>query len=399
MKRGPALLVAVLVALTELACGSLPLIDPDWSSQAGRHVLHLRWIKNLAPGYPNFQIQQMVEENDRFNPVETTAAGFDTDKQRVFVGAATGGLYCLDIASGDTIWRFGLMDPVGSTPLYDSQRKRVYFGADDGNMYALHARSGRKLWSVNTGSEIQRTITIHEDTLYFANADNTVLAVDPLGGEIIWRFRKPPMEGFSASGYSDIVFDENRLIAAFADGTISALNPVSGAEIWSADLASEIVAASRSGEVNLIDADATPVIIDGTIVAASVDGGLFGLNVLNGNVVWIRPDLNKVTGLAKANGMAFAVRTGVGLVAVDPGTGKVLWTSHFGVGVMQDPLVYEDLLLISDSEVGLFLVSSATGKVLQRVDPKSGFFARPSGYGGFMLIMGNRSTLYAMTIN
>ena len=377
----------------------MPFVDPDWTSKAGVHVLHLRWVKHLAPTYPNFQIPEMVEENDRFNPIETTSAGFDTDKQRAFVGTATGGLYCLDMVSGDTIWRFGLMDPVGSTPLYDSQRKRVYFGADDGNMYALHARSGRKLWSVNTGSEIQRTISIHEDTLYFANADNTVLAVDPLGGEIIWRFRKPPMEGFSASGYADISFDGNRLIAAFADGTIVALDPVSGAEIWSADLASEIVAATRGGEVNLIDADATPVIIDGTIVAASVDGGLFGLSAINGNIMWTRPDLKKVTGLAKANGMAFAVRTEVGLVAMDPGTGKVHWTSKFGVGVMQDPLVHDDILLISDSEAGLFVVSTATGKVLQRLDPKTGFFARPSGHGGFMLIMGNRSTLYAMTIN
>ena len=395
------LLAAVLVSALGgfLSCSSMPFTDADWRSGAGTRVLHLRWVKSLAPEYPNFFVPEMLEEHDRFNPVETTSAGFDTDKRRAFVGAAVGGLYCLDLQRGETVWRFELDDPVGSTPRYDAARKRVYFGADDGVLYGVHARSGRLLWSTDTGGEVKREIVLADDTLYLANADNTILAVDPEGGEVIWRFRRPPMEGFSAAGYADILLYEQNVIAAFSDGTVSALDRISGAEIWSADLAREIVTATQGGEVNLVDADATPVLVDGVVGAASVGGGLYGLSAYNGNVMWTRPDLDRVTGLAAANGAIYAARASKGITAVDPRTGRTLWRSEFGEGILLDPVIHDDLIIVSDSEAGLFVVSNAKGVVLQRLDPKRGFFARPSVHGGYLLVMGNRSTLYALSIS
>ena len=112
-----------------------------------------------------------------------------------------------------------------------------------------------------------------------------------------------------------------------------------------------------------------------------------------------RADIDRASGLAEANGLVFAARAGLGLTAVDPHTGRVKWHSRFGLGVLQDPVVHDDVMLISDSEAGLFVVSTSDGRVLQRVDQRAGFFARPSAHGGYLLIMGNRSTLYAMSLN
>jgi len=392
--------VLLLIASATLALSCrLPLTDPAWVPKAGKSVIKLRWTRDLGPELPNFHIPEMVEENDRFHPVEMGAAGFDTDRRRAFIGSAVGGLYCLDMRDGATVWRFDLDDPVGSKPLYDADRKRVYFGADDGVLYAVHARSGRRLWATETGSEIRRDVHMHNDTIYVANADNTVLAVDPERGEVIWRYRKPPMEGFSAAGYADVLFREQAVIAAFADGTMASMDAVSGAINWSVDLAAEIVAATKEGEVSLVDADASPVLVGGVLVAASVGGGMFGLDADDGGVRWTRPDVRRVTGLAAANGLAFSAVTGTGLVAVKPATGETAWTRPFGTGVLQDPVVHEDLLLVSDSEVGLFVLSSSDGRVLQRLDQKGGFFSRPSCHAGYLLIMGNRSTLYAASIH
>ncbi|HUT78636.1 MAG TPA: PQQ-binding-like beta-propeller repeat protein, partial [Polyangia bacterium] len=138
--RGPAAAVVPIVIVAAVlagACGGIA-VEPGFPGNGVFvEVLKQRWIKRLCPVLPNFQIPEMVEKHDRFNPIETAAAGFDTDLRRVFVGAAVGGLYCLDIRNGDTVWRFDLGDAVGSTPLYDAERKRVYFGADDGRLYAL----------------------------------------------------------------------------------------------------------------------------------------------------------------------------------------------------------------------------------------------------------------------
>ncbi|MCK9459178.1 MAG: PQQ-binding-like beta-propeller repeat protein [Proteobacteria bacterium] len=391
--------LALAAALVAASCGSIPLTDPKWSSRAGVQVLRLRWVKNLAPSLPNFYIPEMIEEHDRFRPVETGGAAFDTDKRRAFVGAAIGGLYCLDLRNGETLWRFSVDDPVGSTPLYDSARKRVYFGADDGLLYAVHARSGRLLWSTDTGAEVQRSVIMRDDTLYLANADNTVYAIDPNAGEVVWRYRKPPVEGFSATGYSDILHVGAAVIAAFADGTVSSLDAITGAQLWSSDLAAEVVSATKEGQINLIDADATPVVVDGILAAASVSGGLWGLDVDTGNVIWTRPDLVGITGLGATNGMFYAAFAGgKGMCAISRESGETEWCSAFGSGVLRDPLLYEDVFLVSDSEEGLIVVSTSSGKVLERLNPMGGFFSRPVEFGGYLIVMGNRSTVYTLSI-
>jgi len=390
------LLLAALLSFT--ACGKV-VPEPLTPSTAGTEVLRLRWIKRLGPELPNFMIPEMVEEHDRFNPVEMGSAGYDTDKRRAFVGAAIGGLYCLDIRDGATVWRFAVDDPVGSTPVYDPARAWVYFGADDGKMYAVHARSGREIWSVETGSEIRRPAVLRDDTLYVANADNTVLAFDAVSGEVVWRYRRAPLEGFSSAGYADITIAGAMVVGGFGDGTLVALDAITGAVIWEADLAAEVVTATEEGALNLVDADATPIVIGQTVVGASVAGGMYGLDLETGTVKWTRPDIHRVTGMAGANGYVYAARAGIGLTAVDPASGRVLWSSRFGRGVLLDPLVYEDVMVISDTVAGLYVVSTADGRVMQRLDQKMGHFARPSSYAGYLLIMGNRSTLYAMSIN
>lgn len=393
-----AVLPVVVIAVLACACGGVA-VEPGFpGSGVFVEVLKQRWIKRLCPVLPNFQIPEMVEKHDRFNPIETASAGFDTDLRRAFVGAAVGGLYCLDIRNGDTVWRFDLGDAVGSTPLYDPKRGRVYFGADDGKLYALHARSGRLIWSVETGSEIRGRIHSREDTLFLANADNTVLAVDPESGEVIWRYRRPPMEGFSAWGYADLTLENGRIHAAMADGTLVCLESVSGDVLWSHDLAAEAVAALREGSVTLIDADATPVVAEGVTVAASIAGGMIGVDSRTGSVRWTRPDLKGVTGMAADHGVVYATLAEGGLIAVDPRSGRVSWKSNFGRGVQRDPVPYDDVLLIADSEAGLFVVSNSDGRVLQRIDQKEGFFSRPAIHAGYVLILGNRGTLYAMAI-
>ncbi len=389
--------VAALM-IAAVGCSGAPPVDPDWTQQAGVQVLRMRWVKKLSPSLPNFFIPELVEENDRFDPVENGSAGFDSDRRRAFMGASTGGLYCLDIQRGETIWRFDIDDAVGSTPLYHPGRKAVYFGADDGVFYALHARSGRKLWATDTGSEVRREAILYSDTLYIVNADNTVLALDPDNGEVIWQYRRPPIEGFSSAGHAGLRLHQSYLLTGFSDGYVAAIDSVGGNVIWAQDLASEVSTVSKDGTVKLIDADATPVVADGVVVAASVAGGLQGLDTESGTLLWSHPEITGVTGLAADGGVVYAARSSYGITALNPKDGSEMWSRRFSTGVLQDPVVHDDVILVSDSEYGLYVVSSFDGKLLQRIDQREGFFARPSIQNGYMLILGNNGTLYAMSI-
>ncbi len=392
--------ITLLFALCFSFAGCKNLVPKDTGDDPAPtyQVLRLRWIKPLLSTLPNFLIPELAEEHDRFNPIETASAAFDTEKKRAFIGASAGGMFCLDIADGQIVWRFPLSDAVGSEPLYDASRKALFFGADDGKMYSLHARSGRKLWDADTGAEVRKKPILLNDTLYIINADNTVLALNPDSGETVWQYRRPPLKGFSGAGHSGIILTRNKLIAGFSDGYLVALDPITGAAVWDRDLAAEVDVSESSGQVRLVDADATPTVVDNVLVGASVDGGLQGVNVDTGNVLWTNPDVTTVTGLAESGGIVYAARSTLGLSALDPKTGKVLWFKGFPAGNLSDPIVYDDLMLVSDSMWGLAVLSLTDGTVLQRINQSEGMFARPSIYGGYLLVLGNGGTLYAMSI-
>jgi outer membrane protein assembly factor BamB len=392
-----AILLAGLLLATS-GCGGTRPSSYEPKEKSGIQVLSLRWVKRLYPSLPNFLVPSLAEENDRFNPVETSSAGFDLELKRIFIGTSQGELYCLDWFRGDTIWRFGIKDPVGSTPLHDPGRKTIYFGADDGKYYALHSRSGRLLWSTDTGAEIRRPTLVYKNTLYIINAANTVLALDPDSGEVLWQYRRPLLEGFSSAGHAGLVRYDDHLITGFSDGYVVAVNALTGSVAWEHDLAAEIMAVSPDGELRLLDADATPVVSGDILVAASVTGGLQGLEADSGTVLWTRPDIIGVTGLAASNGLVYTARTNFGLTAINPNDGSIVWSEQFRTGVLQDPVPYKDVLLVSDSIFGFYVVSATTGKLMQRVDQRQGFFARPSLGGDTMMIMGNFGTLYAMSI-
>jgi len=363
-------------------------------------VLQFRWRRQLYSNTPDFIIPQFYERYDRFQPVETAGAAFDTDRRRVFIGAAVGGFYCLDAGTGKTVWRRDFDDPIGSTPVYDSARSRVYVGADDGFLHAFHSRSGRRIWTVDTGAELRRNIWMVADTLFAVNADNTVVAVDPQGGEIVWRYRRSPVEGFSSVSYADLNLVDGTIYAGFSDGILAAIDAGTGQEKWTADLAAEVVASAGGEDVLLVDVDATPVVAGNRVIAATLTGGVQAVDAASGSLLWTRPDLDMVTGLAFVNGEVQAVRAGDrGLVSLSVETGETLLESRFGLGLKFDPVVYDDLLLIPDTEAGLYMVSAGTGRVLNLLDVNGGFFARPTIHAGYLLIMGNWTTLFSFAIN
>lgn len=381
-----------------MGCGANQPIDPSWKNDTSIKVLRLRWVKKLYPALPNYLIPEMGEELDRFNPLETGAAGYDTDKRRAFVGTSTGALYCIDLWSSKTLWRFEVDDPVGSIPIYDAEKRAVYFGADDGSFYALQARSGRLLWKTNLGAHIRRKAILHDNTLYLTTADNTILAMAPENGEVIWQYRRLPVEGFSSVGHAGIAMHGSQLLTGFNDGYVAAIDAVSGTVNWSHDLASEVATSSVDGVVVLVDVDATPIISGNVVVAASVAGGMRGLDLKTGNTLWSRPDITNVTGLATNDGVVFAARSAFGLTALNPSSGKIVWSRRFNSGVLQDPVVHDDVVILSDSEFGLLVHSSLSGDLIQKVDPREGFFAQPSIKNGYMLVMANNGTLLAMSV-
>ena len=110
--------------------------QPAWPPSAGRDVYHGR-----------HRLQSTRVSDLAFHPV--VAGG------KLYYGSsADDTLYCVDAATGETVWSFVTEGPIRLAPAVEG--KRIYIGSDDGRVYCLDAANGRLVWKVRAGPEDHR---------------------------------------------------------------------------------------------------------------------------------------------------------------------------------------------------------------------------------------------------
>jgi len=338
--------------------------------------------------------------NSRVLPLETSSAAIDAERGRIFVGSSSGGLYCLRASDGHVFWRHDFGSSVSSRPLYDPAKDVVYFGSDDGYVYCLLGRSGRILWKSDLKAEVVNEPRLTQEALYVTAADGTVAALNNSTGQMIWSYRKNPPTGFTSFGHPGVALVENKLATGFATGEVVVLDASDGAVIWERDLGEDVnVHADQSGSAPLLDVDATPVVDGDTVYAASLAGGLYALDLSSGSVRWRRNDITQATGITLDSGMLYVSRAASGITAVDARDGSTLWNRRFDAGVLTTPILYNDIILLADSQGGVYAVRQGDGEFLEQVKTGEGFFAPLAIYKNWAFALSNGGTLLALLIH
>ena len=65
-------------------------------------------------------------------------------------------VYCVDISTGETRWRFFTAAPVRLAPTVANGK--LFVGSDDGNVYCLNAQSGERIWQLRAGPRDERIL-------------------------------------------------------------------------------------------------------------------------------------------------------------------------------------------------------------------------------------------------
>jgi outer membrane protein assembly factor BamB len=350
-------------------------------------------------------------------PYERGRPEVDPRHRRIFVGTTDFGLYALDAVSLDTIWRFETAGAVQSEPLYDPAEDAVYFGSNDGALYKLRAADGRMLWRFSSNAEITRKPILHEGTLYFINANDTLVAADPEKGTLKWYRHRPPAAGMEISGYAGPTVAGERVFMAFSDGTVMAYRPSDGAEAWPApvDLAAD--AEQKKGtELRYFDVDTTPIAakagdVDAVFVA-SYEGGVHALDAQSGGRIWNNDAVSGVTELVLWQGPArprsgapkrtyrvLVASSGLtGLWGLDPDTGAELWRRDLPTGGITAAAPWAGALLVGTTRYGAFLVQPLDGGVLDGFHSGGAFAATPAAHGKRAFLLSNEGVLFGLTI-
>lgn len=346
-------------------------------------------------------------------PYERGQPEIDARGRRLFVGSSDRGLYALRAADGTLLWRFETLGAVQSEPLYDPRSDALYFGSNDGALYKVNATTGELVYRFMSNAEVSRRPVLADGRLYFVNANDTVLAIDPEQGTLIWSQHRAPALGMEIAGHSSVVVARNKAYVAFSDGTVTAFDATTGDERWQPfDLAAE--AEQSLGEIpKYLDVDTTPVLHDidaGPVVfVGSYEGGVFALDAETGSLIWSNPAVTGVTDLLLWQQPAHARRNGkgatlparelllastgtTGLWALDPNTGREIWRRRMPSGAVSRPVPLLGALLVASSDLGLFLVSPLDGRTIDGFATGEGISMTPAAHGrrAFVVTDGGR---------
>ncbi|MDX2052083.1 MAG: PQQ-binding-like beta-propeller repeat protein [Polyangiaceae bacterium] len=350
---------------------------------------------------------------------EHATPALDIEGRRIFVGSSDHGLYALSAVDGTTLWRFETAGPVKSTPLFDKSRNVVYFGSHDGALYAVDASTGSLRFRFMSNAEVQRPPILSGGRLFAVNANDTVMALDPNNGKLLWSQHRTPAMGMEVAGYSGALVHRGRVYVGFSDGVVMAYNAATGASSWEAvDLAAE--AEQILGDIpQYFDVDTTPVAATTdagpAIVVASYAAGVFALDEETGIQLWANTAPRGVTQLtlwheaehpprgAHESALPIAEKTLLlassgtsGLWALDPLTGAMLWQRELPNGAVSEPVAANGVLLVAGSELGLFAISPLDGSIIDGIHISGGIDAAPAAYGSRVFAMTNRGFLLGL---
>jgi outer membrane protein assembly factor BamB len=308
-----ATLLLLAVACSGLGCENLSSIAnpevPLWANHPGAFISVFARRELTA-------VARKVGE-----PYEHAKPTIDAAHQRVFVGSADHGLYALDAIDLDTLWRFETAGAVQSEPLYDPRQDAVYFGSNDGALYKLRAADGKLLWRFASNAEITRPPVLHDGKLFVVNANDTLIAIDPDSGKLVWYRNRQPAAGMEIAGYAGCSVSDDRIYTAFSDGVVMAYRTGDGAEAWGGfvDLAADAQQNRGGEELRYFDVDTTPVVAETaegeSVFVASYEGGVYSLDALGGAQQWVNDGVTGVTELILWEG---PVKARKGRVAVAP---------------------------------------------------------------------------------
>lgn len=356
----------------------------------------------------------------------------DGRSHRVFIGAADHGLYALRAGDGETLWRFETLGAVQSEPIYDEELDIVFFGSHDGAFYAVRAFDGSLVFRFDTGAEVGKAAVRRGETLYVANAADTLFALDRRSGKEKWRARRNPALGMEIAGYSGPTVAGDLVVIGFSDGNVSAYDAQTGQERWSpVDLA--VDGENAEGESpKYLDVDTTPALATHSqgpvVLVAAYATGVYALDAQTGARVWWNDQMTGVTdlmvyreGVHAAPGPVVAAgdtplpasytvpqlparqivivsSASTGLAGLDAETGRTLWRNKVPEGGITAPVQCEGAIVVGTSRYGLFLISPLNGLVIDGMDLGPGFSVTPSVLGARVFTMTNQGTFLGLHV-
>ena len=218
--------------------------------------------------------------------------------KRVYVGGTNRKLYALNEADGSIAWSYQTLvgETENKTYQYFSTAvevqvpslpnpNRVYVGAASGYVYCLNATNGNLIWKHQVSDWLRSKPVVLGDTVYVATLDAKLFAMRDTGASAkeLWQTQLGE-HGFTA----DLVGNENGILAGGMDLVLYSVSPTTGYIQWRHSI---IDAAWIGGKRYHADVyggqyQTSPVVVNDVVYIGGPDGFLNAHNVDTGRRLW-----------------------------------------------------------------------------------------------------------------
>jgi outer membrane protein assembly factor BamB len=359
-------------------------VDGTNARDAGSSTMRVRWTYDLVPELEGASI-----------PVQGSTAAFDLPAKRVFVGAAEGSVWALGL-DGRRLYKRKVEEGIEAPPVLDDAGTEVYLASVAGTLYALKKDDGSELWHVPAGGPVSSAPLLTEDALYVATDTDHVIALARSNGEVLWRYKRDPTEGFAIAGHAGLSRDGRRIFAGFSDGAVVALDASDGHVLWQIDTSEDLIDLEENSK-RFRDVDTTPVIVEDRIYVASFSGGLYALDAATGTLRMRNESLIGITAIQKARDALILSSADLGLICLDVPGDTPRWIHPIERGSAGQPAVAGETIYVAESLGALLAVSLADGREIGRVESAQGFTGQPSLAAGHGFILSNAGRVYAFS--
>jgi outer membrane protein assembly factor BamB len=324
----------------------------------------------------------------------------------VYAASREGLVAAYNLDSGKRKWQFDLRKPAGSSFLQgisdvwsgDNARiagglsygyDKIYFGTENGDVVALSA-DGELVWRSEVKGEVLARPAVGEGLVVVATGAGTLVALHPDTGEERWQFENE-QPALTLRGVSDPIIEGGGIIYGSGNGHIGVLIAERGYQAWEETVA---VPKGSTDLSRLVDVDARPLVVGGTVYSIAFNGELVALELRTGRQLWKR-DYASFRNMAVAGDTLYLVDSVGRIYALDARSGSEKW-SQFGLNkhYLTGPAVYKDYLVIGDNKGNLHWVNRETGDFVARQSMDgSGFYTEAVSNGTYVLVQSRNGEL------
>jgi len=246
---------------------------------------------------------------------------------KVYIGSEDHNFYCLDAFNGGLLWNYTTGNMVTSSA--GVVGGRVYFGSDDYNVYCLDAANGNLIWNYTTNNYVRSSPAVADGKVYTGSQDNNIYCLDASNGNLVWKYTTGSMVP-SSPGVAD-----GNVYVGSGDGNVYCLDAINGNLIWKYTTGSFV--------------GSSPAVVDSKVYIGSEDDNVYCLDAINGNLIWkYTTGLLVETSPAVADGKVYIGSMDDNVYCLDASNGKLVWKYLVGNIVLSSPAVADGKVFISN---------------------------------------------------